>query len=217
MTLLASHLYLLTIIAMFICVVFLHLVHKNSTAVMLYAIESAATVLLLLVASLSGLSLLLVIAITTTFIVKVIVAPYFLLRLVRTHELRFTSSSYFNNPLTLLMIGAIVAFTQSSFLKPLAEATQNGTAALIAMAIILTSLFLVMNRKGALSQVLGILSIENGIVAFAVAAGLEQSPGLELGITFDIAVWIAVASIFISMMYRQFGSLDVTAMRRLID
>ncbi len=62
---------------------------------------------------------------------------------------------------------------------------------------------------------IGILSLENGIVCFATFAGLEQTPGLQLGVIFDIFVWVIIATVFISMIYRHFGSLDVSAMRTL--
>jgi len=70
---------------------------------------------------------------------------------------------------------------------------------LLSVATIMISLFLIINRKGALSQMLGILSLENGIVSFALFAGLEQNPGLQLGITFNILIWIIIATVFISM------------------
>ena len=73
------------------------------------------------------------------------------------------------------------------------------------------------NRKGVLSQMLGILSVENGIVAFALFSGLEQNPALQLGITFNILIWIMIASVFATMIFRQFGSLDVTTMKKLTD
>jgi hydrogenase-4 component E len=57
--------------------------------------------------------------------------------------------------------------------------------------------------------------LENAIVSFATLAGLEQSPGLQIGIMFDIGVWIMIATIFVSMIYRQFGSLDVASMQHL--
>ncbi len=88
---------------------------------------------------------------------------------------------------------------------------------LLNVATIMISLFLSINRKGALSQMLGILSLENGIVSFALSAGLEQNPGLQLGITFNILIWIIIATVFISMMFRQFGSLDVTTMKKLTE
>jgi len=46
---------------------------------------------------------------------------------------------------------------------------------------------------------------------------LEQSPTLQLGIIFDIAVWIVISTVFTSMIYQHFGSLDVTEMKSLKD
>ena len=66
-----------------------------------------------------------------------------------------------------------------------------------------------------MSQIIGILSLENGIVAFALFSGLEQSPALQIGIMFDLLVWVIIAAVFISMIYKQFGSLDVTELKHL--
>ena len=74
-----------------------------------------------------------------------------------------------------------------------------------------------MNRKGAISQITGILSLENSIVAFGIVAGLEQSLALQLGIVFDVFVWLIIAIAFVSVVYRKIGSLDVTNMRKLRD
>jgi len=68
-----------------------------------------------------------------------------------------------------------------------------------------------------LSQIIGILSFENSIVVFAVFANLEQSAALQLGIVFDIFIWIMIASVFISMLYKHFGTLNVSSMKNLKD
>jgi len=68
-----------------------------------------------------------------------------------------------------------------------------------------------------LSQIIGILSLENTIVAFTIFAGLEQSASLQIGIIFDIFVWLIIATVFVSMIYKHFGSLDVTSMKTLKD
>src|SRR3989339_720927 len=50
---------------------------------------------------------------------------------------------------------------------------------------------------------------------FAPLAGLEESPSSQLGIMFDIAIWVVIATVFAGMVYKQFGSLNVTAMKHL--
>jgi len=148
--------------------------------------------------------------------VKIIIAPGFFLRLIKKNELKFSASSYLNMPMTLIAITIITAIARSRFFHPLTVINPtNESTLLISIAAMLISLFMIINRKGALSQMIGVLSLENSIVSFAFTAGLEQKPGLELGITFDIFVWIIIATVFVSMVYKKFKTLDVTEMSRL--
>jgi hydrogenase-4 component E len=200
----------------FAAALILHLVKKNSSAVWLYAVQSGAVGFMLLMSSTENSSVFLLVAILATITVKVIVAPAFLFGLLRRYPLKFSSSTYLSNPLTLLVIALLVAGMQTRFSASLlALAPGAETLLLASLAGILISFLLIINRKGALSQIIGILSVENSIVSFAVLAGLEQNPALQLGITFDILVWAAIATVFIAMIYRQFGTLDVTSMREL--
>lgn len=205
-------------IVVFSAAVFMHLTKKNSSAIRLYIAQSAAVSLLLLLPAVEESSMLLSIAIASTIAVKLFIAPYFFFGLIRKHRLKFSVSTYLNTPITLLVIAVLVAVTRTEVFRPLAHlASDVNNLLLLNAATIMISLFLSINRKGALSQMLGILSLENGIVSFALSAGLEQNPGLQLGITFNILIWIIIATVFISMMFRQFGSLDVTTMKKLTE
>ncbi|MBI5870830.1 MAG: hypothetical protein HZB44_07745 [Actinobacteria bacterium] len=200
----------------FMPAVLLHLTRKNTAAVLLYMVQSSAIALLLALSSFERFSPLLLLAVVATVAVKLFIAPYFFFGLIKRHELRFSVSTYLNTPVSLLVIAALLALTQSDFFETLAVLAQSSEASLsLCFSTILISLFLSINRRGALSQMIGILSLENGIVAFALFAGLEQSPGLQLGVTFNILIWVVIATVFASMIFRKFGSLDVTTMKKL--
>lgn len=202
----------------FVTIVLLHLTKKGAASIWLYVVQSSAIAILLLLSYFGEPSLLLALAIGAVLVVKILVAPAFFFRLLKRHQLKFSASTYLSMPLTLLAIAAVVALTQStlsSSIVTLAPLRQN--ILLICAASIFIALFLLINRKGALSQMLGILSLENSIVSFAIFAGLEQNPGLQLGIIFDILIWVIIASVFASMIYRHFGSLDVTEMKKLTE
>jgi hydrogenase-4 component E len=91
----------------------------------------------------------------------------------------------------------------------------NLNAIPLALAAIFISIFLSINRRGALSQIIGVLSLENGIIALTAFLGITESSGLDIGVSFDIAVWVVIAALFLSMMYKQFGSLDVSKLKEL--
>lgn len=218
MALLSSQLIFTIEAIVFVAIVLMHLARKNSTVVWLYVLQSVAVVFLLVMSSLTDLSLLLALALISTLVVKLFIAPTFFFKLIKRHRLVFSATTYLNTPLTLFCLAALVAFTQSFLREPLTLVTQIDTTLLIiAVSAIFCSLFLIVNRKGALSQMIGVLSAENAIVAFALFAGLEQSPSLQLGIVFDLLIWILIASVFASMIYKQFGTLDVSEMTHLIE
>jgi len=204
------------IAAIFLSAVLLHITKRNSTAVSLYFIQSLAIAVLLFHPLIENFSPVIMLMAVLTLAVKAVVAPLFFLRLVKRHQLKFSASTYLNTPLTLIAIAILTALTNSQILSHIASVEPPSRKILsLAIAVVLVSFFLIINRKGAISQIIGILSLENGIVAFALFSGLEQSPALQIGIMFDLLVWVIIATVFISMIYKQFGSLDVTAMKHL--
>ncbi len=204
------------VITIFLTVVFLHVSRKNSTAITLYLVQSLAITTILLWSFFDTYSILLLAVALLTFAVKAVIAPLFFARLVRKHQLKFSASTYLNLPTTLIMVAVLTAVTSSHIFAPLVSIIpENEKILSLSMAVILIAFFLIINRKGAISQMIGILSLENGIVSFAVFSGLEQAPGLQAGIMFNIFIWVVIATVFASMIYKQFGSLDVTAMKSL--
>lgn len=202
----------------FITIVFFHIGKKNFGLAIAYGIQSFVIVLLLVNSFFeTGVVSLLFIALLI-LVVKVILAPAFIIQLIKKHELKFLVSTYANMPLTLIIVAVLTAVAHSSIFAPLVTIIPANKELLsLSLSALFVSLFLTVNRKGALSQIIGILSLENSIVAFSFFAGLEQSPALQIGIIFDISVWIVIAAVFISMIYKHFGSLDVTEMSHLTD
>lgn len=202
----------------FLTIVFLHIAKKNITAVLAYEIQSLAIVAILFYSFFETKSFPLLFVALLALTVKGILAPIFFVKLIKKHELTFLVSTYVNTPLTLIIIAVLTAVANSDTFAPLTNIIPANQILLsFALSTMILSLFLIVNRKGALSQIIGILSLENTIVAFTIFAGLEQSASLQIGIIFDIFVWLIIATVFVSMIYKHFGSLDVTSMKTLKD
>lgn len=209
-------LFLLDLVA-FLAAIFMHLMHRNVSVIRLYALQSLAVGLLLATFGLIHQEPELIGVALATIAVKAIVAPLFFLRLMR----RITEPSannYLSRPLTLLAVAAIVIFSYSGFSHAF-DALSPATAHLVPLnwAIVFVSILLMMNRRGAFGHVIGILSLENGVVAMATLLGIAQPLPLELGVVFDLVVWLVVAHVFIGIVYRQFGTLNISEMRKLIE
>ncbi|MFA5792750.1 MAG: hypothetical protein WC897_02650 [Candidatus Gracilibacteria bacterium] len=202
----------------FLTVFFLHLVKKNSEATVLYGFQSLLVVILLFVFYLETNNIYSLFVVILMLLVKVILAPTFIFRLIKRDGLKFSASSFVSTPLALIIVTGLTILAHSSVFSSLGSIVPANQELLsLTLSALFVSLFLIVNRKGAISQIIGVLSLENSIVTFALFAGLEQSAGLQAGILFDIFIWIFIATIFISNIYKHFGTLDVTEMKNLKD
>jgi len=203
---------------LFLTIIFLHLTKRNFSASVAYGIQSMMVVFFFFNSFLETPNTYLILVIIFTIIVKVILAPLFFIRLIKKHALAFNVSTYLNVPLTIIIMASLTFLAHLEKFNPLTNIVPAHHQLLaLSLASIFLSLFLIVNRKGALSQIIGVLSLENSIVTFVIFAGLEKSPGMQIGVIFNILIWIMISTIFISLLYRHFGSLNVTDMKNLTD
>ena len=202
----------------FLATVALQLVKTNRSLIRFYLVQSLVVAgFLFWLGIVEGDHSLLVVAFLTLSI-KVVGAPIFFSRLIRRYETRFTANNYLSAPLTLLILLLLVLFSYSQVFLPLGFLMPGMIGLLpLCLASILISIFMLINRRGAFSQMIGILSLENSILLTASFIGVKQALALEMGIIFDIVIWMIIAQVFISMIYRQFGTLSVDKMKRLIE
>ena len=196
--------------SIFALTLLMNLVRKNTSLVMLYLLQSLVLTSALVLLSASTSSRGLLFAAILTLAVKVIMAPAFFFRLISKYSGYFSTASYLNTPLSLLALAAITAFTYT-FVSP-AVVHFGSSSVSVLFASIFGAIFLMINRRGALAEVIGVLSLENAVVFLAAVLGVEHSFALEFAIAFDIAVWIAIAAGFLTMMYRQFGMIDAATL-----
>ena len=201
-------------IVVFTVALFFHLANRNKSLVFGYILQSlTVSAILLIIAGIDSFELFA--PAILTFLVKTVIAPLFFFRLVRRHQIIFSGTTYLSTPLTFIVIFLLTALSFSTLFSPLTALSDHAATIPFGLATLFISLFLLINRKGALSQIIGILSMENAIVTTAAFLGLEGNLVLELGIAFDIIVWVTIASVFVALVYKQFGTLDVSEMKQL--
>jgi len=151
-----------------------------------------------------------------TILGKVLFLPWLLNRLVGRIQivqeiepmLNATASMLLCGGLTLL--GYIVARPFTSL-----ERLGNNTLG-VAVTLLLTGFFLMINRRKAISQVLALLTVENGVMLAAVALTSYGMPlVVELGIFFDVMVAVMVLGILLYRIRETFASMDVSQLSQL--
>ncbi len=82
-----------------------------------------------------------------------------------------------------------------------------------ALAVVLLGLLIMVTRRNAVSQVVGFMSLENGLVL--AATGAKGMPlVVEISVAFSILVALIVIGIFLFRIRERFDTVDVHAMHR---
>lgn len=200
-------------LTIFLSIVFMNIARRNSSLMLAYLVQSSMLVILLGIQALQEDALGIIIVTLILLVVKVIVTPTLLFRLLKQQKLNISVSTYLNIPLTLGVLVLLSIFAQSEVFSSFSGFIPQFRMMLIGS--MLMSIFLTINRKGALSQIIGILSLENAIFVFGHFLGTKQSASLEVGILFDVLFWVVISSVFVRMMFKHFGSIDVTGLQKL--
>ena len=161
------------------------------------------------------------IAAALTLLVKVILAPLLLERVVDRIGIRKEIEPIINVPLSVVISGGLTLLgymVAESFHHPeeVAGSQALGHNALaVAISLFLIGFFMMLNRRKALTQVLALLSLENGLFLAAISLTYGMPLIVELGVSFDVLVAVLVLGILIFRIRETFESMDVSKLRRL--
>lgn len=151
-----------------------------------------------------------------TFIGKVLFLPWLLNRLVRRINIVQEIEPLFNAPTSMLICGGLTLLGYI-VARPFTSLDRLGNNTLaIAITLLLTGFFLMFNRRKAISQVLALLTVENGVMLAAVALTTYGMPlVVELGVFFDVMVAVMVLGILVYRIRETFASMDVGKLSQL--
>ncbi|AFQ43182.1 hydrogenase [Desulfosporosinus meridiei] len=188
---------------------------KVKTALNLWTLQTLAVSILILAQGIYYHELDVIIVGTLLLIGKVGVIPVLLGRVLKKSKTEWVGEIYLKRTSSLVVAGALtlIAYEVTEPLIVLQPSFRNGLA--VGLALIFYGLLLMMIRKVAIVQVLGILLVDNGIflAGFFLTQGMPLL--IELGSMFDILVGILVIAILTKQMLENYDSLNVDHMRSL--
>jgi hydrogenase-4 component E len=157
-------------------------------------------------------------SVAMTLLLKVMLLPWLLHRLIRKLNVKWDVETLINIPTTMLVGIALVifAFNLAAPISQLAEGITRGLIG-IALACVLLSLLMMLTRRKAVSQVVAFLSLENSLFFAATSATQGMPLVVELGIALDVLVATFIFGIFFFQIRETFDSLDITHMEKLKD
>ena len=153
-----------------------------------------------------------------TLLLKVLVLPWLLHRLIRQLNVKWDVETLLNIPTSMLIGIALVIFS-FNLAAPISQLAQGITRGLIgiALASVLLSLLMMLTRRKAISQVVSFLSLENSLFFAATSATQGMPLVVEFGIALDVLVATFIFGIFFFQIRETFDSLDISHMENLKD
>jgi len=153
-----------------------------------------------------------------TLLLKVILIPWILHRLIDRLQIRWDIETLINIPATMLIgIGLVIfAFALATPISEMASSLTRATLG-IAMASVLLSFLMMIVRRKAVPQVIGFLAMENSLFFAATSATYGMPLVVELGVALDVLVGTFIFGIFFFHIRDEFESLDIRNMEKLKD
>jgi hydrogenase-4 component E len=151
-----------------------------------------------------------------TLVLKVILLPWLLYRLIRRLDVKWDVEGLINIPTTML-VGIVLVVFSFNLALPISQLASTVTRATlgIAMACVMLSFLMMITRRKAIPQVIGFLSMENGLFFAATSATYGMPMVVELGIALDVLVGMLILGVFFFQIREQFDSLDLKHLEKL--
>jgi hydrogenase-4 component E len=153
-----------------------------------------------------------------TLIIKAIVIPYFLLTVIRKNEIGREVEPYITQFYSIMIANTIIIF---GFIAAFwAAKTNAGIKPLyfgVSIMLIISSLFLIVNRKTIITHILCYMMLENGIFLLSLSVANELPLLVNLGVLLDFFVGIYLFVIFFNKIQEMYDGSHIDDLTELKD
>jgi hydrogenase-4 component E len=150
------------------------------------------------------------------FLIKVLLIPGYLRRIVKRIKVN-EDLGLFLNPSVSLFVAAILVYLAYLFagrFVSIANHTEN-SAFIVSISMVLIGIFIMVFRMKALAQIIGLLVMENGLFLLAATISGGMPFFVEIAIFFDIFLCVIILEIFVYKINKLFTHIDVDKLTEL--
>jgi hydrogenase-4 component E len=151
-----------------------------------------------------------------SFLLKAVILPHYLQRMRTRLAVSRETEPYVNSASSLIIAGLLVllAYTVTRPLMLVSTLpTRSGMP--LAVGLIFVGFFVILSRKKALTQIVGFLVLENGIVLLAALGTYGIPLIVELGVFLDLLMGFLVMQVIVYQIHGTFESIDVDQLNQL--
>jgi hydrogenase-4 component E len=146
--------------------------------------------------------------------VKVFAIPYSLTRIMEKIKVSQNMGMFLNSQLSLLAV-VLFSFGSWQFGKMLGRGNEEIFRLAVSFSVILTGLFIMMFRMKAVSQVVGILVMENGVFLLGACVTGGMPFFVEIAIFCDVFISVLILNVFLYRINKMFTHIDADKLNSL--
>ncbi len=183
-----------------------------------YSFQSFLIFILTLVLGIETQNINLYLVAFLTLIVRTIIVPYILLRMIKKFNIKEEVKLSIKIPLSIisgLLLTIFAYFLIYRLISPFSPKIVINASS-IALSLIFIGFFMIISRFTTITHILGILVIENGIFLLSVVIVPTLPIIVELVVLFDILVTLVAMLILSMFMKVKTGSFSTTMLNRLV-
>jgi hydrogenase-4 component E len=151
-----------------------------------------------------------------TLVIKAAVIPYIFIYIIREIKVKREVELYVNVSPSLIIGGVLVVISYYLIRSINILSGLSSFALSASMSLVSIGLFVMISRKKAIMQMLGILIMENGLFLGAISLTYGMPLLVELGIFFDVLIGVLIMGILIFRINKTFESIDTDMLKTLI-
>lgn len=192
--------------------------HRLETMVRLFFIQSLGLILILLFAGLINNNPGTITFCAITFLAKCILIPTILMKVLQSIHIDRQIETYIGLPTSMLICCILTAFIFEAIpnigIEKEIHVLSSGLLS-SSISMIVIGLFIMMTRKKAFAQILGLYVMENGIFALTINTIFEMPHIVEMGIFLDLLIGALVMGVWVYRIKQSFETINVEEIKEL--
>ncbi|MFA6316658.1 MAG: hydrogenase [Elusimicrobiota bacterium] len=149
-----------------------------------------------------------------TIVLKGGAIPWFLFKVMEDVKIRREAAPFIGYPASLLG-GVGLALVSYAAVRSVMPESFTGRGLAMGLTLMLLGLWLMVGRKKAVTQAVGLLIVDNGIFVAALSTTFGMPMIVELGLLFDLLVCVTVIGVLIFRIQSSFASINTDNLSRL--
>ncbi len=186
--------------------------NRIETMIRLFVIQSLSLVLIMLIAGVINHNPNIFIISTFTLLSKCVLIPRILKFVLKQIQINREIETYISLPVSMLINCAVAVLIFETIptigIEKELHVLSSGLLA-TSISIILIGLFIMMTRKKAIVQIIGLYVMENGIFALTIDTIFEMPNVVEMGILLDLLIGALVMGVWVYKIRQSFETINV--------